>query len=374
MNRLAPSPHPQTPLLLALLWLILAGSPPLTAQEASPTPTPLPSTGQTSPPSPTGNNSAAQEEKTDSTADPCRISSGLDDDFIDRVRRGLYTSVCASSRWFDTFFGDARAHDENSSTYGSLSLGLKWTQYDQFEPIFKGRVSFSLPNADRKFKVFIGRVDPDQYVQDSESFEGNAIPVHSRNDEESWMLGLGFTPLRSRTQRISFQLGLRAALPLDPYAKTQYRWFSEMGSKTLFRFRQTLFWYRRKGYGTTTNLDLEHRLKASTLLRASARATIYEESQGVEWRDSLIAFHQFTGARAIGCRLWVEGKSDAEVPVSEYGAWLFFRRRIHRRWLYTDIGAGVSWPRETLLETREASWGLSFGIQIQFGEEVINSP
>lgn len=299
--------------------------------------------------------------------DPCRVSIGLENDFLSRVSRGLYTSVCATSRWFDTFFGDARAHDEYSDTYGSVSVGLKWTEYDHFEPILRARINLDLPNASRKLKLFVGRVDPEEYVRDSEDLEGGAVPVNLRNENEQWIVGLGTTPFRSHHKRLSFQVGLQASLPLDPYAKTQYRWYHEFNSRRLFRYRQTLFWYRKKGFGTTTNLDLEYRPQASTLFRLSGRATVYEESKGVEWRNSLVAFHRLDPSKALGCRLWIEGKTKAEVPLEEYGAWVFFRRRLHRKWLFTDIGSGVSWPREKLTEKRESSWGVSVGLQIQFG-------
>lgn len=335
---------------LALILLLLAGILPLTPQKLWADEAPK-----------------STQETDDPGDDLCRENFSLQDDFFSKVSRGLYTSVCATSRWFDAFFGDARAHDEYANTYGSLSLGLKWTEYDSFDPILRARINLELPIMTRKFNVFIGRLDPDEYVRDSESYEVDAAPSDLRNNDESWILGLGTTRNMSRHKRISFQVGLRASLPLDPYAKTQYRWYHDLNPRNLLRYRQTLFWFREKGYGTTTNLDLEYRPSSPTLLRLSGRATIYEESKGWEWLHSLIAFHRLSKSQAIGCRLWIKGKTKADVAVEEYGAWIFFRRRLHREWLFTDFGTGVSWPREKLQETRRSSWGLSAGLQIQFG-------
>ena len=299
--------------------------------------------------------------------DPCRPPPTLEGTLIDQVDKKLYTTVCASARWFDTFFGDARAHDEASTTYGTVSVYLKWTEYEKFEPIFKGRVNIDLPNAERKMKLFVGRLNPEEFLTDAEGAQGPVGPL-DEDEEESWMVGLGYTPLNKGAQRLNLSVGVRVDWPPDPYTKVQYRWYHQLGDNLLFRFRQTGFWYLEDGFGTTTNLDLEHRPRSETLIRTSTSTTFGEATEGVKWWASLNAYRQLAQGRAIGARLWIKGETEAPVALSEYGVWVFFRRRLHREWLYGDIGTGVSWPREDVLEIREASWGMALGVQVQFGD------
>ncbi len=82
------------------------------------------------------------------------------------------------------------------------------------------------------------------------------------------MVGLGYTPLNRGAQRINLSVGVRVDWPPDPYTKVQYRWYHQLGKNLLFRFRQTGFWYLEDGFGTTSNLDLEHRPRPETLMRA----------------------------------------------------------------------------------------------------------
>jgi len=301
---------------------------------------------------------------------PCKVSLDPDSGFFDLINRDLYVAVCASSRWFDTFFGDARAHDEESSTYGSILVGLKWTEYDGLEEIARARINFDLPNLSKKYRFFLGRVAPDEFVQDSEPGESGALPDNQRREDEKWMFGLGFTPLRNKKNRFSLHVGIRMSLPFDPYTKLQYRHQVELSHFSLFRFRQTVFWYRERGFGTTTNLDLEIRPRLETLVRLSGRATIFEESEGVEWRESLIVFRRIGDTKAVSLSLWVRGKTEAPISLTEYGVWGIYRKRLHREWLFVDFGGGVSWPRKRFDQRRESSLGVSIDFQIQFGDVI----
>jgi hypothetical protein len=311
--------------------------------------------------------STEPEEPEDPLDDPCRPPESLQGTLIDQVDQKLYTTVCASARWFDSFFGDARAHDEASTTYGTVSVYLKWTEHDQFEPIFKGRVNIDLPNAEKKMKLFVGRLSPEEFLTDTTGYQGPAQPPNE-DDEEDWLVGLGYTPLNSRTQRINLSVGVRVDWPPDPYTKVQYRWYHPLGANLLFRFRQTGFWYLEDGFGTTTNLDFEHRPRPDVLIRTSTSATFSEATEGVKWWLSSTAFRQLSKGRAIGGRIWIRGETEAPVEVREYGFWVLFRKRLHREWLYGDIATGLTWPQDDPFERRETSWGIALGIQIQFGD------
>lgn len=367
-------PTHQSLLGFTLAFIVLAAAP-LTASVGE-APDPAPPEEQTSPTkrpeassdTDNGNERLPQdEEPKEESVDPCLPPRDLDDTLIDRVDHGLYTAVCASARWFDSFFGDARAHDEASKTYGTVSLSLKWTEYDEFEPILRGRVNIDLPNAKRKFDLFVGRLDPEEYLADTDVNQG-PISQSTDDDENQWMVGLGYTPLNRRTQRLNLSVGVRVDWPLDPYAKAQYRWYRQLGDNFLFRYRQTGFWYLEDGFGTTTNLDLEHRPRPDVLIRTSTSATVGESIEGVKWWAGVNAFRQLAEGRAIGARLWAKGETEAPVEIEEYALWCFFRRRLHREWFYGDIATGITWPQEDPAENREASWGIALGVQIQFGD------
>jgi hypothetical protein len=47
---------------------------------------------------------------------------------------------------------------------------------------------------------------------------------------------------------------------------------------------------------------------------------------------------------------------------------LIYRRSVLRDWLFLELRSGISWPRETLLETREPNLSFGAAVEMMFGE------
>ena len=58
--------------------------------------------------------------------------------------------------------------------------------------------------------------------------------------------------------------------------------------------------------------------------------------------------------------------------MTDYGLRVIYRRRIHLEWLFLELRSSITWPRETLLETREADWGAGIALEMLFGERTRN--
>jgi len=298
--------------------------------------------------------------------DPCRAVGAGEEEFVDRVNRRLFTTVCGTAGWFDGFFGDDRAFNEATTTYGYVNLGALWTRYEGLTPRARGRVRVDLPNLERRASAFVGRVDPDAYLSDTEEL-GEAGRTLRGDDTAEWLLGFGFTPLDRGSKRLTTSIGVRATWPPDPYVRVHYRWYHLFDSEWLFRWRQTVFWEGEEGAGTTAGLDLEKRLSTRTLMRATVSNTWSESTLGVAWWNELALFRQLDERLAIAVRLWSNGETEAPVDVREYGVRVLFRRRLSREWLFGEIGTGVYWPKELAEERRAASPGLWLAVEMQFG-------
>jgi hypothetical protein len=319
-------------------------------------------------PTPDGEDEDPGTSSTDDEADedPCLAVEVGEDELVDRLNRRLYTSVCGTARWFDGFFGDDRAFNETRTTYGYFNLGVLWTRYEGVTPRGRGRAHVDFPNLERRASAFVGRVDPEAYLSDTEEM-GEAGRVLRGDDTAEWLLGFGFTPLDRGSKRLTTSVGVRATWPPDPYVRVHYRWYYLFTSEWLFRWRQTVFWEGEEGAGTTVGLDLEKRLSTSTLMRATASHTWSESTLGVAWWNELSLFRQLDERLALAVRLWSNGETDAPVDVREYGIRFVFRRRLSREWLFGEVGTGVYWPREFPEERREPSPGLWIAVEMQFG-------
>ena len=123
---------------------------------------------------------------------------------LERVRRRLQITACASSAWLDGMFGDQLRYEDYHRTYGSVSTGALWSEYDGFDPRLRFRVRLQLPQWDERISAFAGRVGEEDYITDVED-DFDALPSRQFGgiEDESVLLGLGYAnPNRTGTSRV----------------------------------------------------------------------------------------------------------------------------------------------------------------------------
>jgi hypothetical protein len=300
--------------------------------------------------------------------------AGLCDDkpggpaWLDRMQAGLYRGMCLTAARFDGFFGSARFKDEYQSTHGSLSVGTLWDQRDGFDPALRFRLRMKLPQLSDRFNVFIGRVDPVEHVTELRDDFDTLPRQFGQEEDDAVLVGLGYSPPTHGIGNIDFDVGTELSLPLDPYVKARYRIAVPFLEHNVLRLRETLFWQKSEQAGFTSRIDLERVLAQNFLVRWSTSGTFTQNTHGVEWLSSATLFQNLGGGRALAYQVGASGESDLDVPLQDYGFRLIFRRRIFRDWLMLELRSSITWPRETLLETRESNLGVGVAVEMLFGE------
>jgi len=113
---------------------------------------------------------------------------------------------------------------------------------------------------------------------------------------------------------------------------------------------------------------VERLLGERFLVRWTGSGTWTQNTEGAEWLSSATLYQNLGGGRALAYQVGASGESDNDVPLQDYGFRLIFRRRIYRDWLILELRSSITWPRETLLETRERNLGVGAAVEMQFGE------
>ena len=331
---------------------------------------PAPVTGQDGKPGTSEvDDPAAAREADASGVDPCAHPEVEDEEWVDALRERVYRTVCGSARWFDSFFGDMRAFDETNTTHGWLSTHLIWSEYDDFT--FKGRfrAKVYLPNVNERLSLFVGRVPEDEFFTDSPE-DGDQIPGGFQDVEENdWLVGFGYLPVSSKRSRFNISVGVKAAWPLEPYAKARYRYLYFLSDNRLLRTRLTLFWVSEEGAGITPQIDYDHRMGRTFMSRWSNSVTFSETTEGAKWWSSLTLFQDLGEGRAMSYKTWIRGETEAPVEIEEVGLYVLFRKSIKDDWLFLEIGPGITWPRYETYEVRERSLGFTIGLEMQYGDK-----
>lgn len=299
--------------------------------------------------------------------DPC-LPDELQTSWLDWLQRKVSRTVCGSAMWFDGLFGESGLYEEIDATYGRIFLGLWWDERDGFDPKFRFRVRLILPQLENRLNLVIGRESVDKFIADQHDASEGLAGSFADAEQEEWLLGIGFVPLRGRRSRLSLDVGTRMTIPLDPYVRVHYRHslFTDP-RKIQLRLRETVYWQRTEGFGFTSRADVDRSLGQKFLVRGTLSGTVSETKLGIAWYAAATLYHYLGSGAALAYLVEAYGETRREVPVEDYGVLVTYRRSFLRSWLFIELSGGLYWPRRLLSEERKVNPGLGLGFELFYG-------
>ena len=299
---------------------------------------------------------------------PCPEPEGPDALRLDSVRTGVERSVCVTAWYFDRLFGTLPENElvETRTTHGRLRGGVVWDERDGFGQEFTLRAQVQMPVAQQRLQAVFGR-DTDEAFVEGGSGEFDSIAFTDEDEDTSWLLGLGFAPMRGTRSRLSLGAGVRLRTPPDPYVQASYWYQDRLAENLLFRARQTVFWENEDGFGTATRLVFERALGDTRMLRWGNHLRVSEATDGMRWNTNLTLFNALSARRAVALRGAIRGETGREVSPVEYQLLLIHRQRIFREWLFLELRGGGGWIREELSEPREFVPEAAVVLEMSFG-------
>lgn len=226
-----------------------------------------------------------------------------------------------------------------------------------------------LPGLDSRFHAFIGKVDPNEYVTESEEPSGAFRRQYGPVTQDQTLFGLSFQQPPKQGGYFDAGAGMRVRLPLDPYLKGSYVYVHGASEEGLLSLRETAFWERVQGFGVTTRADVERIFDLRWFARWTGSVTFSEKSQGLSGWSALDLMRGFASRRAIALEFEIDGQTDAPVPLHNYGAKLAYRQSVLRRWLIMEMRTSLSWPKDQVQQERRSSLGVGLGFEVLFGTD-----
>lgn len=296
----------------------------------------------------------------------CRDGQAADQSLLDDSRRVLAETFCGATLWFDGLFGEPDIENARAVS-GRVELSAIHTEADGTDPKARLRLKYDLPNVDRRVNLFLGRDDRDDIVQGRQ--EGLAIrsSVFGVETEDRWLAGLGYSPPGRWKERVDFRVGGRLSSSPEVFVQGRLRRNVFFGERTVWRFREVLFYENRDGFGSTSSADFDYVLRRTLLFHWGTVGTISEATEGAYWRSATVLYQNLGQRSALAYELFLRGSTDSEVGVREYGARTVYRRPLNREWLFGELIAGYTWPRESLDQPRDGSMMIGFGLELLFG-------
>lgn len=287
------------------------------------------------------------------------------DEWIDRMRGKTHHRVCRSVLWVDSLFGNE--HEFNDENFrGKVSLGFREDEADGFDPKLRVRIRTKLPNVSNKLNAFIGRVEEDSYISNTEVNEGSISEVGLRStndDEDEWLIGLGYRNPRKDSNGFDFSVGAKISSGLQGYAKLAHRHLFTTSERNSWRTTQTLFWQRDDRFGVSSRLDFTHILDEDDILEWDTSLKYTEVAKRTEWVTSGIWHHSFSSKKGISSRAYVRGETERPVDIPEFGLTFTYLTPFLRPWFYVETGIDFRWEKE--IPKTEYQSVIRFSLQFQ---------
>ena len=293
-----------------------------------------------------------------------------DDEWLDRTQQGVHGIVVRSAKYLDGWFGSSQPEGAYQGASGSITPAVLWDEFDGFQPKVRFRVEVPLPQLNERFNAFVGRVDRDEYVTERTQRSGAFQRQYGQMGEEQTLAGVVYRTPRKQGSRFDAGAGIRLRFPLDPYVKASYVFERGDSMTGLLSLRQTVFWQNSQREGLTSRADLEKFFEDERwLLRWTTSGSISQRSDGVYGYSAISALRGLEHRRAIAFEAFVDGETDAEVPMHEFGVKAAYRQSVARDWLIMEVRTSLTWPKEERDQPRAPSWGVGVGFEMFFGTD-----
>ena len=303
------------------------------------------------------------------TKPDCVETVASDEALLDRTQSTVFGVMNSTTRMFDGLFGEVPLHEEPFVTRGRATISPTWDQRDGFDIRFRLRARYALPALQNRARLVLGRGATDDIVDGSANDAMEGLPgSFDDNVDDDWLIGLGFSRSGNSLSGFDIGAGVRLSTPLDPYVHLTYRWYKPLGDKWNFRARPRLFWQDTRGTGVTVDSDLDYTISPSLLLRWANNFAVEERVEGLGWRSDIFLYQGLSNERGLAYGVFADMETDAEVELHNVGFDIRYRQRFAREWFFIQFSAGVSWPRELLIEERESNIGVGVSFEMRFGQ------
>ena len=287
------------------------------------------------------------------------------DDWIDGVRASTHSKLCNTVSWVDGLFGKQEQF-QGDDFIGKVSLGFRHDEIEGFDPRLRIKIKTDLPNVSKRFNAFVGRVEEDSYISNTEINNDrlNNVGFRSTGDEDNeWLVGLGYRPPSHDSNGFDLSLGAKLSGGLSPYAKVAHRYMFDTGEDQFWHTTQTVFWRKLDGFGVSSKAEFTKIVSDSNIWVSQANIKYTEEAEQWEWFTDTAWHHSISDKKGISSTAYLRGEAENPVSLPEYGLTFTYIRPFLRDWLSIETGVDLRWEKAYPGETHKSA--VRFGIQLE---------
>lgn len=277
----------------------------------------------------------------------------------DEIRANLSERVIALTNSVDALFGTERLDEESKNSRARIRVGFELNEGGGFDIRQGANIALDLPKTERRLQLlFTNTLEG----RESSPF-GDGIQTPTTDD--TFQSGLRYFLFSQGPARVNIDGGLKWNGGITPFVQLRGRYIFADKDWAITP-TQFIFWRRKDGeFGESSRLYIDRKITGQTLLRLRTEGTLSQDSDGLEYNQSLTSYTQERETWGYSFGALIQGASGEPIGVGRYQLLALYRSQFYRDWLFLQLG-----PVATFEYDRD--WRLAPGFLVQF-ESVIGN-
>lgn len=266
---------------------------------------------------------------------------------ITPVHYGLTTFVDNTSRSIDAFFGTDESQYADNKSFMRFSSELRLVEGNS-EADIGLRFKLDLPTTRRKLRLII-ESDADEPLVATNQNNTNRFTEINQFDASNSILGLeqGNEKNPNEAWRTRFGVGIKLRSPIDPYVRvTSTRQWDFENSPWQSNFNGRVTYFNEEGYVTRASFDIGRPLAADRAFRLLTQVEWQQERDEVVYVQSAEINRILDQRSALRYAALLVGDTARSKDLYDRVLQVYYRRDIHKKFLFADIIPELHFPTE----------------------------
>jgi hypothetical protein len=158
--------------------------------------------------------------------------------------------------------------------------------------------------------------------------------------------------------------GIKMPLPAQPFVRAKVGYSIPIDEWRL-TLGETVYWFSRDGVGETSQIDMERQIDPLILFRATSIAVWLKDKENFDLSQSFSFYHTVSDRTSLIYQASVFGVSDPKPQMTDAVLLVFYRYRLHQKWLFFEIAPQLHFPNANNYAVSPA---LSIRLQMLFDD------
>lgn len=284
-------------------------------------------------------------------------------DPMDGSRDYVSGKITRFASYLDSYFGGNQHFQERNPSVMHVNLSRATGYGGSNKYDLAASLNLRLPISEGQFRLLV-ETDPERNLED-EPVKSSTVMNTKPATRKSIALAARYALEAKNGWSFRSDAGIKMPLSsaqLFVRAKVGYSTPLDEWRLTL---GETVYWFGRDGVGETSQIDMERQIDPLIMFRSTSVAIWLKDKQNVDMSQSFSFYHTVSDRTSLIYQASLFGISNPTPQVTDMVFLVFYRYRLHHKWLFFEITPQVHFPNANNYAVSPA---LSMRLQMLFDD------